>query len=56
MILDASEPPLCVQFGPGPVSGLFFEQAAGSILPAMTLPGTIVLRPNDFGQPDYDVI
>jgi hypothetical protein len=51
MILDASEPPLCVQFGPGPVSGLFFEQAAGSILPAMTLPGT-----NDFGQPDYDVI
>jgi hypothetical protein len=22
----------------------------------MTLPGTIVLRPNDFGQPDYDVI
>ena len=21
--------------------------------PAMSLPGTIVLRPNEFGQPDY---
>ena len=41
----------------GGVSNAVRSQATtGANLPAMSLPGHIVLRPNDFSQPDSDVV